>query len=363
MNTRLPPRNIVLIKSHSAGIGDILRSSAAWRSLKKRWPEARLHLVFLSKHAGYPSEELISQHHLLASAHFICIREQDPSVKGARKVPFSQISKQFVNVCHQVQADLIIDFEPYGFRSTLLSWLGRRALGCPSVGVGQVPLRGLFYSHSSGSMEQYAESHGLSLPMDYTLRDYVALGALGIERGNTQIELQVPDSAKPLTREIRAAAAGLPVIGINIGCGTPDAVHKRPGMAHFAQCIAASLESAGPCRIVLTGAPNEKQVNDEFWQALTALKPGLMPALDYAGKTRITGLTGVIDACDLFISTDSGPYHMAVGLGKSTLAWFTYDEVTSFHDTVGNCIRLTQPEVAQFATAFRQLWAPQHEAG
>lgn len=355
MNAELSPRNIVLIKAHSAGIGDILRSSAAWRSLKTRWPNARLHLVFLSKHAGYPSEELISQHHLLDSATFICIRDKDPSVKDARKVPFSEISRQFVETCRKVQADLIIDFEPYGFRTTLLSWLGRRAMCCANAGIGQVPGRSLFYTHSSPSMQDFAASMGLTLPMDYTLRDYVALRGLGIERGNTQIELQVPASAQPLANEIHQAAAGLPVLGINIGCGTPDAMHKRPNIAHFASCIQAALEVIGPCRIVLTGAPNEKQVNDEFWAALSQISPNLPAPLDYAGKTRITGLTGVIDACDLFITTDSGPYHMAVGLKKPTLVWFTYDEVTSFHDSVCQCIRVTNPTVEVFLSAIQRL--------
>ena len=51
----LRPTNILLIKSHSMGIGDLLRSSAAWAALKARWPEARLHLLMLSKHSGYAS--------------------------------------------------------------------------------------------------------------------------------------------------------------------------------------------------------------------------------------------------------------------------------------------------------------------
>ena len=56
----------------------------------------------------------------------------------------------------------------------------------------------------------------------------------------------------------------------------------------------------------------------------------------------ITGLTGIIDAMDIFISTDSGPYHMAVALRKPTLVLFTYAEVTSFHE-VGWCKRLIAP--------------------
>ena len=58
-------QRILMVKSHSMGVGDVLRSSAAWRVLKDKWPQAQLHLLFLSKHAGYPTEDFIRQHHLL----------------------------------------------------------------------------------------------------------------------------------------------------------------------------------------------------------------------------------------------------------------------------------------------------------
>jgi ADP-heptose:LPS heptosyltransferase len=51
-------QRILMVKSHSMGVGDVLRSSAAWRVLKDKWPQAELHLLFLSKHAGYPDRRL-----------------------------------------------------------------------------------------------------------------------------------------------------------------------------------------------------------------------------------------------------------------------------------------------------------------
>ena len=64
---RLPPgpvpTDVVLIKAHSAGIGDLLASSAAWRVLRDALPESRFHLWFLSNHPGSPSEKLIGTHH------------------------------------------------------------------------------------------------------------------------------------------------------------------------------------------------------------------------------------------------------------------------------------------------------------
>ena len=82
--------------------------------------------------------------------------------------------------------------------------------------------------------------------------------------------------------------------------------------------------------------------------------PSCAHILDFAGRTDLSGLTGVIDACNLFISTDSGPYHMAVALRRPTLVWFTYAEHTSFHDEVW-CERLIDPTVEEFVAGALKL--------
>jgi len=125
------PQSILMIKSHSLGVGDLLRSSAAWRVLKNRWPNAKLHLVFLSKHPGYPTEALIQQHPLLSSAHFITVRDKDPSHPQGQKVPFKDIWKSFSKVLKEVEADRVIDFEPHGIKTSLLTWLAGQARAHP----------------------------------------------------------------------------------------------------------------------------------------------------------------------------------------------------------------------------------------
>jgi ADP-heptose:LPS heptosyltransferase len=76
--------------------------------------------------------------------------------------------------------------------------------------------------------------------------------------------------------------------------------------------------------------------------------------VDMAGQTSISELTGLLAVCDVVVSTDSGPYHMAVAMQKPTLVWFTYPEQTSFHDEPW-CARLIQPEPELFASTFAEL--------
>jgi len=350
------PRSIVMIKSHSLGVGDLLRSSAAWRVLKNRWPNVQLHLVFLSKHPGYPTEALIQQHPLLTSAHFITVRDKDPSHPNGERVSFWSIWTSLRSICQKVEPDMVIDFEPHGIKTSALTWLAGRAVGAFTLGIAQFPFRSWFYQRFSPSVHVFAHSNGLSLPMDYTNRDFVVLHALGLERSGTSIEMQVTDEGRAWqTLHQHRFQNNLPVIGLNIGCGTPDAMVKRPNLKHLAQCFHHLLKLS-PANILLSGAPFEKDVNQVFIALLKEMHTEDLHIVDAAGETTLSSSTGLIDACDVFVSTDSGPYHMSVALRKPTLVWFTYPEVTSFHNEAW-CLRLIQPSVDEFVSAVSTLLA------
>jgi len=318
----LKPRNIVMLKAHSAGIGDLLRSSAAWRALKNRFPEALLHLWFLTKNPGSASRELISRHHLLASFQ---VTDKRNRPGGGWKALQSDMERLAISVT----PELVVDFEPNGFRTSLLAWkLGRRARA-ETVGIAQVPLRRFLYRHAAPSTHAYAGKHGLSTPLEYAERDFVALAALGIQRQGTPIELQETDEGRQFrerfTREL-GAESGRPLLGLNIGCGTPDAVWKRPNLRLMAQLV-HELQRRHGFVLILTGATYEQEINKNF---LAGYRPA-GPVFDLAGRTSLLELTGAIAACRLFISSDSGPYHMAVGLRIPTLAVFNRPNPVHYH--------------------------------
>ena len=319
-----------MIKAHSMGIGDILRSSAAWRSMKDRWPGVELHLLFLSRHAGYPSEDLIRQHHLLTSATFLTIREGAPYDAEVRKVPTLSIWRQVWRLSRQIQPDWVIDFEWAGSRTSVVTAVAALASGAQSLGIGQFPLRGLFYRHVAPSTDEFLKKHGISEPFDYTLRDYVVLDALGIKRGEAAIELMPNHDSLAWVHGQYPRIQGLRRLGLNIGCATFGAQHKRMPLDQLARCV-QSLMMKCPLELVLTGAPNEYEINEEFLTAFKKEGGDVTHVSNSAGQTDMVSLTALISTCDLFISTDSGPYHMAVALGKPTLCWLTYAETTSFH--------------------------------
>lgn len=335
MRRRLPaePRRIIMIKSHSAGVGDILRSSAAWAVLKKRWPNVELHLVFLTRWPGYPSEELIQEHHLLSSAHFLPMNEgRFWKVRGVGPRTWVRLLPALRKIAEQVQPDLIIDHEPFGLETSLAALWLRSLSKVPIVGVNQVLGRGLLYDVSGPSLRNYAKRQKLSWPMDYTERDFAALAALGLYREGQKIVLAETESGRLFREQLQRQLPkeGLPVIGLNIGCGTPDAEKKRPDLDLLVSALGYMQQKLSYV-LLLTGAPNEREINRSFMKKYQDKWGDVHCLIDLSGLTTLSGLTGVITLCDGFISSDSGPYHMAVAQGIPTLALFNFASPEHYH--------------------------------
>ena len=375
------PQRILMIKSHSMGVGDVLRSSAAWRALKDRFGPVELHLLFLSKHPGYATESLIKEHHLLSSAHFLTLRPASPHGQQVQTSPMHALVAQSLQICVDQQIDFIIDFEMHGFRGTWLTWrlqreLSRKHQQVQTLGVAQFWIKRFFYDLCSKSLKAFALDQGLALPMDYSNRDFVVLSALGIQRQGRSIELQSSPQAQQSVQRMldefqkrrrrSAQEKSRFLLALNIGCGTPDALYKRPQMADLVSAMLA-LYCVRPFDLLLTGAAFEQEVNQAFIQAFESArqssgssKQGPEPTfncLDCAGQTSLPELSALIGECDLMVSTDSGPYHMAVALKVPTLAWFIKEEEASYHQ-VAWCKHVVHPSTDEFVELSLSLLKP-----
>jgi ADP-heptose:LPS heptosyltransferase len=318
------PSRILLLKGHSAGIGDILRSSAAWRVLKDAFPGAELHLMLLSREPGYPSEELIREHHLLAGFSVIDKRTGE---RGGWKKFWSSVG----GAASKIRPDLVVDFEPSGLRTTLVARWCAWKFGARTVGINSVPGRGLLYCSSSMGPKKFAAKRNLPEPLEYTNRDFVVLSALGLERNGAAIELRETLAGSEFRRQLRTSHGidpSAPLLGVNVGCGTSDAAGRRPNLELLSELVGALQKEHGMTAL-LAGAPFEKEINREF--CAVHQKHSRPAMLDLAGETSISSLTGLINACELFISGDTGPYHMAVAMHVPTLAIFTWPNPVAYH--------------------------------
>jgi len=107
--------------------------------------------------------------------------------------------------------------------------------------------------------------------------------------------------------------ADRPVVGLNPGASYGGA--KRWPAERFA-ALADALAERCMAQIVIFGAPSERPVAERV-AAQMASPPAVL-----AGRTTLGHLMGLIRECDLFITNDSGPMHLAAALDVPQLAIF-----------------------------------------
>lgn len=122
-------------------------------------------------------------------------------------------------------------------------------------------------------------------------------------------------SIPPLKLYVPKGTQSLPTLGINAGATYGSA--KRWYPKRFAQVIAAFAQNY---QVVLFGGPNEIEITQEIEQHLLTL--GVKNFTNLAGKTNIKELCSLIGSCDLFLTNDSGPMHIAAAYQVPTVAIF-----------------------------------------
>ncbi|MFZ8861273.1 MAG: glycosyltransferase family 9 protein [Thermocrinis sp.] len=195
-------KKILLIIGHFAGVGDMLRASASWRALKNKFPTADLHLLFLTK-------------------------------------------------------DPIVDMEPHGLKSSMLCLYARLKYKIPSVGIAEFPGRGLFYTHKAPSSRVVLKSK------DYTDRYFVVLKAFGIERQGLPIELEETEEGRQFRETMRSRFSipeDVPLLGLNIGYGTPDALWKRPTLEKTQFRTAKRSSAQSPTSYLILFSPKRSKL-------------------------------------------------------------------------------------------------------
>jgi lipopolysaccharide heptosyltransferase II len=138
-----------------------------------------------------------------------------------------------------------------------------------------------------------------------------AAGASGAYRNPT---LQV--QSEPATRIAdRLTALGIApgdrLIGIHGGAVNGSA--KRWPAMHWAALADRLIRDHG-YKVILTGSTNERNISEEITRRMAH------KAIVLTGETDIDELLAVLARCDLVISGDSGPLHMAVALGRPTVS-------------------------------------------
>ena len=194
---------------------------------------------------------------------------------------------------------------PNSFDSALLPWLAGipARLGKSSDG------RGLLLTESYCPDKSAVISHEVDYYLDL-LRHFGLSGQSGAPQLFT-----TPDEEKAATQ--RLAEQGITedhfVIGINPGAAYGSAKRWYPD--RFAE-VASQLAAEWAARIVIFGGPGEAVIAADIARNID------VGCLNLAGKTSMRELMSLIRRCNLFITNDSGPMHIASAFDVPTVAIF-----------------------------------------
>ncbi|HVC33207.1 MAG TPA: glycosyltransferase family 9 protein [Chloroflexota bacterium] len=145
-------------------------------------------------------------------------------------------------------------------------------------------------------------------------RDLGLAGLLGLPADDLRLEFPL------LPEDVRAGQSLLssaldqnrPVVGLHVGARPPA---RRWPAERFA-IVGDALACERGAQVVITAGPGEEPLAQSVVDRMDR------PPLNLAGRTSLGSLAAVIHRCDLFISNDTGPAHVAVALDTPSITIF-----------------------------------------
>lgn len=292
------PKNILVRGTN--WLGDAVMTTPALRRLRVAFPAARITLLATPRTTG-----LFTGSGLVDSV--LIYHRQEEGV---------QAFWQMTRVLRAHRFDLALLFQN-AFEAALLAKLGQIPLRLGYAAQG----RSLLLTHRLKRGQQHRNRH--------QVHDYLDLVALAerVCTGQTPTPLTPPDllpklnasidqmqEAEVLLRQQGVASTHHPVIVLNAGATNSHA--KCWPEERFA-ALADQFTTRLQAQIIFIGAPSEREN-----AARVLAQMHTRAALNLAGETSMTQLVGLLARCDLLVSNDTGPAHIAAALGRPTLTLF-----------------------------------------
>jgi lipopolysaccharide heptosyltransferase II len=278
-------------------MGDLVLSLPAIHAMRRAYPEATIDVLILAANAGVVKhDQAISR-----------IVTYDPNIWRRPGAFMSAASyKEFLGVLRDLRTqryDLCLSLcgdwaSILAFFSKARRRVGYRGEAYPFFMTDPVPGR-----------RYRARQH----EVDYVLGVAKAAGGI-VGEGQREPAMTVSESAR---EEVRAllAASGVqkgPLL-IAAHAGATNGMAKRWPLPFWA-ALADQLIAQLGAKVILTGAPSDADMT-----GAVAAQMRQQP-LDFAGKTSVQQLAALLAECDLVISGDSGPLHMAGAVGTPVVA-------------------------------------------
>ena len=280
------------------GIGDLLLSTPALRSLKKAFPGASLEVLIVPR-----AVEAVRELPYISKVHFFYfgwryIFRNIQTVLGLRRSAFD-IAMNMRTLNSYVSAQKMRLFLRL-IKPKLRA--GRNTAG-----------RGAFFD-----IQVPESALGEVSVMAY---DMELAQAAGAPAGDRTIDFAIGPADAARVGEL-FAASGIRDTDLVVGIAPGGRENRRWPGERFS-LLMQKLSGVAPCRFVITGDVNEKLLAQ-------AIAKDMPSAVDLSGKLSLKELGACIGRCRLFISNDTGSMHVAAIVktplvaifGPGSLAWY-----------------------------------------
>jgi len=293
-------RRILLINPF--GIGDVLFTTPLIKAIKEAYPDS--YIGYWCNQRVRPllaTNSKINQLFALNRGDLKKIYRQSffSGIKETLKLGW-EIKKGNFNLCFDFSLD-----HRYSLFAKLIGI--RQRIGFNYKG------RGRFLTQKI-DLSGYSDKHVVEYYLDL-------LRFLDIEAKDRSLELVISHTSQIKAQNMltaRGIEKGDLVIGFVPGAGGSwgkEASYKHWPALKFAQ-LADKLVNEFKAKIIILGDETEQPISDVIINAMVH-KP-----VDLTGKIKLEILPAIIKCCNLLLSNDGGPMHMAVALGVKTVSVF-----------------------------------------
>jgi heptosyltransferase-2 len=280
-------------------IGDAVMSAPALERLRSSFSHARIALLATPRTAG-----------LFETSPFV-----DEVLEYRRREDGAAAFLNAVKLLRQRRFDLALLFQN-AFEAALLAWLGGAKLRIGFAGQGRSGL----LTHRLRRGPQHRNRHQAHDYLEIVAEAERACLCAATERRNPAIlpSLFATDAqklaAESLLKKFNVEIGSRPLVALNAGATNSRA--KCWPADRFAALGDRLMEELN-AQIVLIGAASERESAESVIGRMTR-----QGAINLAGETSMGELTGLLEACDLLVSNDTGPAHIGAALGRPTLTIF-----------------------------------------
>ncbi len=286
-------KNILLIRLSS--LGDIVLTSPAIRAVRQHFPQAHISMLVAKQSADLLTE----------NPH---LDEVIPFDRKAGNKDTGEM-RRIIRLLREQRFDLAIDFQRK-FRTSLLAYLSgaKCRVGYHQPNGVLCTVRVPEHSNKAIRAGRIASAHAID-------RYFDLLHAIGVEATDRTLELFITDADRDFSCEILATKdieANRMKIGLFPGAGWKLREWMPDRFASIGDRAAEHFDA----QVLLFGGPHEGELVQQVENLMTT------EAISLAGTLPIRQLAALIERCDLFVTNDTGPMHVAAAMHTPTVALF-----------------------------------------